>query len=394
MALDLGKTASITLITALPGSGKSLRLVQLIDQAIQAGELVHVVNIPGLKLPHLKFEDPRKWQELPAGSLLVVDEAQDFFPSRSGNSVRPDYIKELSRIRHHGVRMILATQQPDYLDSYVRGLVGSHEHMLREDGKESSMIWRHSELMENVRSAKGRSRYDSETYHFPKEYYGSYDSAQVHTVKRTIKSRHKRAMMFGVAVLALVAVAVVFVRRDIVASRALSDAPHASASRGLAGLTNAAASTGQAAPMTAAEYLDATRPRIEGLPGSAPIFDGRQVQAEPRIFCSAAGAGRDGSGKFKEADCHCITEQGTQYEMSGVMCEYIAKNGGIYDPYKKPVETRESAASMAKSEAPASTTASGTSTVIGWNPAQASPVGSGMVIPATTAEGAARVGGG
>src|SRR5690606_25920042 len=133
MASALGNTASITLLTGNPGSGKTLRVVHYVKQAVERGEVVFVSNLNGLKLPHIPFEDPRKWRELPPGSVLVVDEAQRFFRTRRGGDP-PSSLTDMETIRHDGVRLILTTQQPDYLDTHLRGLVGLHEHLLREGG--------------------------------------------------------------------------------------------------------------------------------------------------------------------------------------------------------------------------------------------------------------------
>ena len=192
----LGKTAAITLLTGIPGSGKSLRVVDYMKKAIDAGELLYVCNFDGtLRLPHVKFEDARKWEDLPAGAVLVVDEAQDFFRARRGGEA-PSYILAMERIRKMGVRLVLTTQQPDYLDTHLRGLVGLHEHLLRVDGAEESHIFRSNEVMDNVRSKKARAAHDSEKWAFPKELYGLYDSAQVHTVKKVIVGAHPELTHF------------------------------------------------------------------------------------------------------------------------------------------------------------------------------------------------------
>src|SRR4249919_828308 len=129
MALMIGDTASITLLTGLPGSGKTQRMVKFLKEAHERGELLFVSNLNGLKLPHSVCTNPRDWRSLPAGSILVVDEAQEFFRTRRGGEA-PEYITAMERIRHHGVRLVLATQQPDYLDAHLRGLVGLHEHLV------------------------------------------------------------------------------------------------------------------------------------------------------------------------------------------------------------------------------------------------------------------------
>ncbi|KLC38144.1 zonular occludens toxin, partial [Xanthomonas perforans] len=134
----IGDTASISLLTGLPGSGKSLRIIQAIRYLMDKGAHVYVCNIDGISVPGTTpWADPHKWQGLPAGCILFVDEAQHFFPARRGGDP-VETIKSMSTIRHDGVRLVLATQQPNYLDTYLRGLVGYHEHLLRQSGKQKT----------------------------------------------------------------------------------------------------------------------------------------------------------------------------------------------------------------------------------------------------------------
>jgi zona occludens toxin (predicted ATPase) len=97
---------SITLITGKPGSGKTLRAVRFICEAVDRGEQVFVTNFMGLQLLYILFENPHEWQMLPAGSVLVVDEAQRFFWVRRGGDP-PLYIQVMETIRHLGVRLLL-----------------------------------------------------------------------------------------------------------------------------------------------------------------------------------------------------------------------------------------------------------------------------------------------
>ncbi|KLB49297.1 zonular occludens toxin domain-containing protein, partial [Xanthomonas euvesicatoria] len=110
----------------------------------------------GLAVPGvIDWEDPRKWQELPAGAILFVDEAQKWFGERRAGYA-PDYLKAMNTMRgEEGVRMVLLTQHPKYLDSHIKDLVGCHEHLLRESGKLSSKLFRSDEIMEDPRSPRG-----------------------------------------------------------------------------------------------------------------------------------------------------------------------------------------------------------------------------------------------
>ena len=324
----LAKTASISLLTALPGSGKSLRLVTWIKAAFDAGEVVYVADdlkgdpgIKGLKVPHIRFPDPREWRDIPPGSVLVVDEAQDFFRARRSGDP-PEYLTAMERIRHLGVRLILATQQPNYLDAHLRGLVGMHEHMVREEGKESAVIYRHNEVIEDVRSERARARHDKETWAFPKENYGLYESAEVHTVKRTFKSRVKRGWVMGGIAVVLAAVGVLYLKGIFL--------PDAAASAGEGGGPAAviADRSGKAEkePLDAEAWAARFVPRVAEMPMSAPAFDDRPVVSQPRIACAIG----------ESMGCVCLTEQGTRYRIDLVQCVRLVQEGGVYDPFREP----------------------------------------------------------
>lgn len=344
MAAALGNTASITLLTGNPGSGKTLRVVHYVKQAVERGEVVFVSNLNGLKLPHIPFEDPRKWRELPPGSVLVVDEAQRFFRTRRGGDP-PSYLTDMETIRHDGVRLILTTQQPDYLDTHLRGLVGLHEHLLREGGGNKVKIFRSPEVMDNVRSKKARSSYDSETWEFPTELFDLYESAQVHTVKRVLSARTKRGIVFGIIALALI-VGVVFLfnrSREAYSTVNAADAPPAGARPSASGPverrkgseTLTAVEKHQAHNVE--EYVANLRPRIPTMPWSAPVYDGRAAVSEPRVFCMSSGAGVDANGDHREPGYTCITEQGTRVVMSDDgYARLVARWGEPYNPFKRP----------------------------------------------------------
>lgn len=342
MTDHIANTASITLITGLPGSGKTLRAVKFCKEAVDRGEVLFVCNLNGLKLPHIPFEDPREWRDLPKGAVLVVDEAQQFFRTRRGGDA-PEYLTAMETIRHYGVRLVVLTQQPDYLDTHLRGLVGMHEHLLRINGKPAAKIYRHNEVMDNVRSERARSRYDSETWTYPSELFPLYESAQVHTVKPVMSSRFKRGLMFAaVAGVLLTGVAWkftgIFGGADAQAEVTPVQAGRGDAPAPVQGATSPSdlSPLEKHEPSAVAEYMANLQPRAPSLPWSAPIYDGRQAIAQPRVFCISSGDGYNGRGEWKEGGVHCQTEQGTRVVMDERQARAIARWGEPYNPFKQP----------------------------------------------------------
>ncbi|MDO4709935.1 MAG: zonular occludens toxin domain-containing protein [Pseudomonadota bacterium] len=339
MATNISDLATITLITAVPGSGKSLRLCQFIEEAIEQKELVYICNIEGLKLPYIKWSDPTKWQDLPEGAVLVVGECQDFFPTRRSGD-EPEYVRAMSRMRHYSIRLVLATQRPEYVDAYVRRLVGLHEHLERGDGKESAKIYRLHKLIPNVDSTKNlhNSGADTETWSYPKHLYGMYQSAPVHTVKRVMKSRVKRALLAGAVVLAIVGFIGYRLFRGT--SEAISETVE-QASAIAPNFMPSARNSGKAGYADDADYLKQHAPRIRALPYSAPVFDDRQAESDPQIICMSSSAGIRGDGQYHPASCTCLTEQGTRYDLEEQQCRHIARYGPPYNPYKRDKSEHE-----------------------------------------------------
>lgn len=341
MTSSIGNTASITLLTGIPGSGKTARMVKFILDAIERGEIVYVCNVDGIKIPGvIPWEDPTKWQELPAGSLLVVDEAQGYFRARRSGDP-PIYITAMETIRHDGVRLVLATQQPNYLDAHLRGLVGLHEHLQRDDGGKSTFIMRDNKVIENIRTPRKRAKdlYDYETWVIDPKTFTYYTSAQVHTVKYTMPSKIKKALIIAPIALAMFALPFVLIFRD--GAKDAEAAKAADKSAALAPSTDAASRPGarlsgrdEQQPRTAEELATLVTATIPGVPWSAPGWSGRQVRSDPHVYCIASGeGGRDG--------CTCMTEQATQVMMDLDRCYEVALHGEPYNPFKPPAAVRE-----------------------------------------------------
>lgn len=335
MTKTIGNTASITLLTGIPGSGKTARMVKFILEAIEAGELVYVCNVDGIKIPGvIPWEDPTRWRELPPGSLLVVDEAQGFFRARRSGEP-PEYITAMETIRHDGVRLVLATQQPNYLDTHLRGLVGLHEHLQRDDGAKSTFVMRDNKVIENIRIPKKKAKdlYDYETWTIDPKTFTYYTSAQVHTVKYSMPSKLKKAIVLAPIALAMFALPFVLIFRDGYskatggesADQAAALAPQSDADR----RPGARSSSGEQLPRTADELAELVTPTIPGVPWSAPGWSGQEVRSDPHVYCLASG--HDGS-----EGCSCYTEQGTRVTMDLDRCYQVARWGEPYNPFKAP----------------------------------------------------------
>ncbi|MCU1091309.1 zonular occludens toxin [Stenotrophomonas maltophilia] len=340
--MSIYKTAAMSILTGILGSGKTLRAVQLMMGAINDGEKVYQSGFKGLQVPGvIDWEDPRKWQELPAGAILFVDEAQKWFGERR-SGYAPDYLKAMNTMRgEEGVRMVLLTQHPKYLDSHIKDLVGCHEHLLRESGKLSSKLYRSDEIMEDPRSPRGRAKADFETFRFPIETAGKMyvSSNSPHTIKYRMPAVVKKAILIGGLGAASLLGVWYFMFRSAYAdiadkgeqgAGAAAGAPTAGRSGGSEPASSS--SGGRVAMRTGTDYIAAITPMVQDVPWSAPAYMDRPVVSDPHLYCMST-----------DNSCRCVTDQGTKpiVAVRDDVCREIARWGEPYNPFKAPVKGRD-----------------------------------------------------
>ncbi|APO90444.1 zonular occludens toxin domain-containing protein [Xanthomonas euvesicatoria] len=319
------------LITGQNGSGKSLRAIQIMYERHGQGMEVYACGFRGMKAPFVKpFADPRRWAELPPNSVLFVDEAQQVWRTRPPTRPVPPEVQALETHRHQGIDIYLITQSPMYLDSHIRPLITTHQHLVSYD-KGSARLFQFSECREDVKSAALRNKSDFKVWRYPTEHYADYESAEVHTTKPKIPWRQRAAkvLFVGAALLLVWAIWSAFFRDppepDV---KPKADKP---ASSLMAVLQPGLAGSTAMAPVyvNAQDYAAHHHARIAELPWSMPALDARAVVAEPELYCMA-------SGPKSDRTCTCLTEQGTRYLLPRPRCEYVARWGGSYNPYREP----------------------------------------------------------
>lgn len=325
----------IRLFTGKPGHGKTNHAVSVALREIRAGRAVYVSNVNGMRIPGaIPFDDPRQWQELPAGALLIVDEAQRFWRATRSGTVPPE-VYAMETHRHLGIDLLLITQDPTYLLKHVRGLVGEHvHHVRRSKGVVQTFTWL-NRCSEDPESVSEQEIAEQGLYTLDAEAFNFYDSTEQDTHKPKLP---RKVWFIGGALVLVVAMFTlgpsVLKRVTIGKSTAETGGPPPQGS----GLLAAVASRGRASsPASVEEYISRQKPRVVGAPWSAPIFDERAVAADPQLFCMLAQPGHDADGTYREnSSCTCITEQGTRYRMELQACAQHARLGGVYNPYRMP----------------------------------------------------------
>lgn len=199
----------ITLITAVPGSGKSLRMIGMILEFQKEGRKVYA-NIAGINVPDV-LPSPDDWRETPEGSVVIYDEAQEIFPSNAKPGIVSDErLTSMERHRHSGHDLIFATQSPTFVHHHIRKLVGCHVHLYRPNGMSGANIYTWNHACNDPNDRQEQERADHLIWKFPKEHYPLYKSSTVHTHK----FRFPRKIAFAFAFVAIGACWVAYSLRD------------------------------------------------------------------------------------------------------------------------------------------------------------------------------------
>lgn len=202
----------ITLITGVPGAGKTLYCVDQILRKLQDDNAkalaqgkpvrpIYVDNLPDLLLDHEIAPDPKLWHEwAPDGAVIVMDEAQHHWPAEAAGKTPPKAISELTEHRHRGIDFVIMTQHPTLIHAWVRRLVNKHLHIRRTSLGVYVYEW--SECVNSPDTAYKRALTKLKWSH-PKRSFGLYKSATIH---QEFKFRLPKAVyVFGVSVLAVIA---------------------------------------------------------------------------------------------------------------------------------------------------------------------------------------------
>lgn len=190
----------IELRTGVPGSGKSLSMVQALARLIARWEKhpeearpVFVRGIPELKLPHSPMpgklvkqtngEDQfiPDWFEIPDGSLILFDEAQGTFPPRSSASIPPKHVAFLNVHRHRGLDIWVTTQHPKLIDHSLRALVGKHKHYRRLFGGRRAVVYEWDACSDSLAGTKNAV---TSYWSYPTKVFDWYKSAEIHTKQK------------------------------------------------------------------------------------------------------------------------------------------------------------------------------------------------------------------
>lgn len=263
-----------------------------------------------------------EWWAQPDGTIFLGDECHNYLPKRANGSAVPEYVAKLAEHRSRGFDFFLLTQHPSNIDSFVVKIIGSpgwHQHLKRAFGASNMTTVLQWSAVNNQCEKDGAGKNAQVTMRpQPKEVYGWYDSAELHTGKRKIPRQAKFLVVAALVVPVLFWYAGKLIYGNTI-GRGQAKTEAAAGSQPVA--APAAAPGGRDRPQTAAEYVAHYRPRIAGLMHTAPAYD--ELTQPKRVPVPAACV------QSKTKGCKCYTQDATPYPMDDAMCRRQVEHGSF-----------------------------------------------------------------
>lgn len=325
----------IYLYTGLNGTGKTSNVLWLFCKSKEyEGRPKYATFIKGFdyeanNVKLLDAEGLTKWQELPIGSLIFVDEAQDFFPISRGEP--PEWIKGLAKNRHFGYDFLLTTPNASMIHHYVRKLVNRHTHFIMKHGAMvKALKWDAAQDKPDAPSAALTG--EPVKFKTPKDVFKLYTSTALDT--REVKIPWRTLTTIGIGFLVIL-VAVIFIWKfsGLISEQEPEAVPEPSlpgqtysapqvASSGLSGLQGKKEERG----------IEWYTPRIKMDPSTAPEYDHLTAPSDfPRVAACIDTA----------SSCNCYTQQATRYNVQQDVCREMVKSGW-FDKWKSQRAASES----------------------------------------------------
>lgn len=323
------------LVTGQPGHGKTAWAIDHAFNLKKEGREIYASGIKDFDYQRAGFNylaEPENWQDLPDGSVILLDECYTVFPNRNPGAKVPEHVEAMARHRHRGFDFILIAQQGLQLDPFLRGLYEQHIHVRQTSVLRSkTKLKRWNQYQSNVNGACN----DAVDWIRPNYVFDYYTSTTKITTKRHMPM-WLRWLLFGVVFLVVILLALKWYFTGKIAGQSAAHESRSAASVAGSRFGSSGASADPDAPRwaTAADYAEAHLPRFATMPWTAPIYDQRRPVSDPQLFCMSGGPGLDANNKHTEGGCKCITEQGTDYDISEGQCRRIARGGQVYNPYR------------------------------------------------------------
>lgn len=355
---------AIYLVTGTPGAGKTLNTIEAVHKRAQKeSRAVYYANIKGITFDGWhEMQDhresgidlataitPHSWYNAPDGSILLIDECQDFYPSVSANKIQPDYIMKMATHRHRGYDIYLITQGPNLINPKIKDWVTPHIHYRRLWGGDKTYRYTNEQVVNNIRDVRAIAQAAiREKVKLNRKYFDAYTSSVMHTQNRRYNIRIIAILAFSLLAIPLGIWYVYYGMHSINDNSAPQQIPIQQYEYKQGPIQDQynppqpASLTDRLISDTHANDFDPIRdyrPRIAAMPETAPAYDDlRRPQTIPKPQCLIS--------KAKDT-CACYTQQATvMHDYPDALCREYAMHG-YFDPTRKdyeppdPAERRE-----------------------------------------------------
>lgn len=364
------------LISGQPGNGKSLRAMFVMREEYERNCKAHAdgkeelrrffTNIAGSTTEENpdaypwveKLPDHNDWTKLPDGSYVVYDEAHadgntpglerygNLFPSTGKPGESSDLrIRAMSTHRHRGFDLVFLTQWPSKIHHQVRTLIGSHTHMNRGMGLQAAGVLQWPRVQIDPYDEKQRDKAEEEIWSYPKDLYGKYKSATLHTASHKFKIPKK--VLAGLSKL-VVTLLVLWALWHFLVPKGKEKPVEGPAQKEASLLAPAPAS-----PSTPDPVLS---------PG-AQAFASISTEAAPTLSgCVSSDRG-----------CRCFNTEGFQIDMSQHQCTRLIEKPlpfNVHHEYRAPSTNAVSGSQSSGQQS----TGQGSGVVLGWQSGQRADV--------------------
>lgn len=325
----------IYLTTGANGAGKTLLTIKDVrEQQLKENRPVfyHGFDMDPAKAAEFGWQkfDPKKWQDLPDGSICIMDECQNEFPLRRSGSEVPDYINAIAQHRRRrGFDFWLICPHPSLIDVFIRRLIDKpswHRHLKRAFGADVVSVLKFSSPDMKCEEPGAGARGEVSMRPYPKEVYSWYKSASLHTGKKAIPKAVYVVAAAAIAVPAALYFAVAGVYNNV----KKKDVP-AATEQAQTAPTAPMRPDAQLVKISVDDYIALRKPRIPDFPHTAPAFD--QV-TQPTVAPYPAACVHMGK------TCKCYSQQGTLLATSGEVCLQIVKYG-FFVEWQQPQQPQQ-----------------------------------------------------
>lgn len=281
-------------------------------------------DIFNLGLSWNQIQDPTLVHELPAGSVILVDEVQNIWSSRSSSKVLTPDLEFVTVHRHSANHLVYISQNFKDVDPVITRRI-SYFTYYKFFGGDYLYRYEHNDFFD-ISSKTDLKRVEPVKIKRDAKYYGLYLSAIAHTQKVKLAPAMIKNIKLFVIFIFVFMVLIYFGFNSAIAKPIRERVFGADAVAPEVSDVAAADSSVDSKTLTSivdTSYLDKFISRFDIMPSSAPFFDDLTVRAGayPKLTCI----------QFDDK-CSCFTQQLTAYDVSDFTCRTISKNGS-FDPF-------------------------------------------------------------